>query len=526
MPATRIPLPHNIASRDGTLQKDAKVGNAIIELDKKDGNSIIKRPGLTTYQTLTAGTGNGIFSVGSHFLTIIGTTFYDNGVANATAVDGTSTYQFIASIDESTVFLKNNSKGYVYTLATSTLLDLSGTITTSNGAAVNSGNPVVTLSAANSAIQIGQLVTDSLGYFPAGTYVLDIYGTALTLSDNPTGTGTDNLTFTTSYPGDTVPGAVFLDGYYVVGTSAGLLYNSNVEDPTTWQAINYIGITSNSNQLVGITRTVNYIITIGTNTLEVFYDAAQSPGSPFLPYQSNILSYGAASGNAIVQMDNTIIWMSTGVQKGFQIVALSGVTPQIISNQYIERVINTCNPKYASAFSVKAAGHSLYVLTMQDIGITLVYDFAQQGWTYWSSSTNNVESYFNCLNYNNYNGIDLLQHQSNGKVYQMSAYVYEDDGNPINVFARTPLIDFGNSNRKFFGDIQVIGDKVDSFCLMRYTNDDYQTFSAWQNINLNAPKSQVSRNGQARRRAFDLLHTDNVPLRLESLECVVEAGDT
>ena len=55
MPTQRIPLGHNIGTRDGTLTKDAKLGNAIIEVSKGENVSIVKRPGLTTYQTLEIG---------------------------------------------------------------------------------------------------------------------------------------------------------------------------------------------------------------------------------------------------------------------------------------------------------------------------------------------------------------------------------------------------------------------------------------------------------------------------------------
>ena len=34
MPLKRIPLGHNIGSRNGTLDKDSKLGNAIIEIEK------------------------------------------------------------------------------------------------------------------------------------------------------------------------------------------------------------------------------------------------------------------------------------------------------------------------------------------------------------------------------------------------------------------------------------------------------------------------------------------------------------
>lgn len=522
MPITRVPLGHNIGSRNGTLDKDSKVGNAIIEVEKGESLSVVKRPGMVEYQSVGAGAGLGIFAVGSHFFSIVGDTFYDNGVAKGT-VDDTDEYDWIASIDQTLVFFKNEQNGYVYTIATGTLLDLSGTITTQSGT-TTSGSPTVTLSAANPAIQAGQLISGT--GIVVGTYVLAVLGATLTLSQNASVSNTTTLTFTTSYPATTVSGAVFVDGYYVVGTPEGLLYNSNVQDPTTWQAINYIGVVSDADKLVAIGRTINYIVAMGSETTEFFYDAGTSPGSPFLPYQNSVLQFGAAAEDSLVQMDNTLVWVSTNRQKGFQIMALAGQTPQVISNQYIERIINNADPELMYAFSIKTAGHSVYVLTLKDLGYTLVYDMAQRGWTYWTSTEDNVEGYFKLNHYTKFEDQNMLQHESNGKSYILSQNYYNDYGNPIQVFCRTILVDFGNNDRKFFSGAQVVGDKINSFCLLRYTNDDYQTFSNWVNVDLNSSKSQANRLGQGRRRAFDLLHQDNVPLRLQYLEIDYEQGES
>jgi len=523
MAISRVPCGHNIGTRDGTLNKDSKVGNAIIEIEKKESSAIVKRPGLLTYQTPpTTGTGQGIFAAGTHLLSIVNGVLYDNNVSKGT-VDASGPYNFVYSVDQTQVFFKNDNHGYVYVLASGTIIDLLGTITTQTGATAN-GSPVVTLTASNPLIQVGQVVTGT--GIPLGTYVLTVFGTALTLSQNATVNGSATLTFTTSYPSTTVSGAVFVDGYYVVGTPAGLLYNSNVEDPTTWQAINYIGVVSAADPLLAIGRTANYIVTFGTYHMEFFYDAGTSPGSPLLPYQNSVIQFGIASEFSLVQMDNTLIWMSTARQKGYQVMALSGQTAQVISNQYIERIINRCDPAQAYAFSIKISGHSLYVLTLRDLGYTLVYDFAQNGWTYWSSVENNQETYFLGQFYAKFGTLDLLQHANTGTIYQFDPNTYQDYGNPINVFARTPLIDGGTNLRKFWRSVQIVGDKVDSYALVRYTSDDYQTYSAWQNVNLNTSKSEVHRLGQGRRRSFDLLHQDNCALRLEYFEVDVESGDS
>jgi hypothetical protein len=207
-------------------------------------------------------------------------------------------------------------------------------------------------------------------------------------------------------------------------------------------------------------------------------------------------------------------------------MALAGQTPQIISNQYIERIINNADPDQMYSFSVKAAGHSFYVLSLKNIGYTLVYDMAQKGWTYWTSTENNVEGYFKLIYYTKFQNYNILQHETNGKSYILSQNYYNDYGNPIQVLCRTPLVDFGNNDRKFFVGAQVVGDKVDSYALLRYTNDDYQNYSNWVNINLSTQKAQANRLGQGRRRSFDLLHADNVPLRLQYLEIDFEQGES
>ena len=96
MAISRVPLGHNIGTRDGTLIKDSKVGNAIIEIEKKESSAIVKRPGLKVYQTPpTTGVGLGVFAAGTHLLSIVNGTFYDNNVAKGTVMLVMNTIGFI-----------------------------------------------------------------------------------------------------------------------------------------------------------------------------------------------------------------------------------------------------------------------------------------------------------------------------------------------------------------------------------------------------------------------------------------------
>lgn len=119
--------------------------------------------------------------------------------------------------------------------------------------------------------------------------------------------------------------------------------------------------------------------------------------------------------------------------------------------------------------------------------------------------------------------IDLMQDAA-GNIYTVSATEYQDKGAPIDVHIRTMQLDGGDNDRKFFQQLQVIGDKVSAKAYVRYTGDDYQTWSLYRPANLAQKRAIVKRLGQDRRRAFELRHTANTALRLEALELTVEKG--
>jgi hypothetical protein len=125
--------------------------------------------------------------------------------------------------------------------------------------------------------------------------------------------------------------------------------------------------------------------------------------------------------------------------------------------------------------------------------------------------------------YTGFSSTDLIQ-DSHGNIYTMSTGTYTDNGNPIDVRIRTALLDGGMDSMKFFGRLEVIGDQTATTLYVRYTGDDYQTYSPYRPVSLAGKRAMLTRLGRDRRRAFEVRHTDNTPLRLEALELTVEKG--
>ena len=126
--------------------------------------------------------------------------------------------------------------------------------------------------------------------------------------------------------------------------------------------------------------------------------------------------------------------------------------------------------------------------------------------------------------YAGFGNIELVQ-DSAGNLYALDQNTYQDAGNPIDVHIRTPQVDGGVNKKKFFQELQVIGDSDDTLVFVRYSGDDYQSWSNYRSVDLNLRRASLHRLGQSRRRAFEIRHTDNTPLRLEALELTFEVGN-
>ncbi|HEY6022370.1 MAG TPA: hypothetical protein VIY48_21680, partial [Candidatus Paceibacterota bacterium] len=121
-------------------------------------------------------------------------------------------------------------------------------------------------------------------------------------------------------------------------------------------------------------------------------------------------------------------------------------------------------------------------------------------------------------------GVILLQHRWNGKLYKFSPLVYNDFNADIKAQVRLAKQDFDTDQYKFFHQVTVVGDSSDHSYVLRWSDDDYQT---WSNDKTLSPGTRpyFMRSGKARRRAWELEYTHNSPSRLEALEVEYSIGD-
>jgi hypothetical protein len=381
-----------------------------------------------------------------------------------------------------------------------------------------------------------------------GSKVTAIAGTQITVDTPKTDVVSGTITFTDEGAGGVltallnfvptgpyVSGTVFLDNYVFVGTSNNRIYNSDVGDPTTWNALNFLSFEQTADTLVGICKHLNYLVAFGAVSTQFFYDVGNPTGSPLGLAASYTLEIGCASGDSIVATNNTVLWVGTSKTYGKSVYIMDGTAPVRISTANIDRHIEADGLGDIAAYCYTINGHTLYILTLHNIHQTLVYDLNEKMWYTWtqysiqSTGQPNAgtyqESYFRPTYYTQLNGVPYVLDDDTATLYYLDVNTYQDAGQPIYCRTVTDISDNGSTKRKFFGRLEIIGDKVAGTMQIRHSGDDYNNWSTYRTVDLNAPRAQVYLSGADRRRAWEFLCTSNVPLRIDGAEIDFRIGE-
>jgi Phage stabilisation protein len=537
MATVRLPLVFQIQSRKADPFKDSKMVNAY-----KEGNQVNKRPGLaavTVTPTLPVNVGQGIFQFNGSIFTAINNNIYKvtNGVSVliGTITGAVVPLSFTSTFNNNYLFFHNLVNGYYYSDSTGLVQLKSDNVLSATMTIPGSGYtsaPNVVFSASPS----GTTATGTADYDSASGAITGItitnrgsgYVDPPTITIDPPGSGvTAEATATLNFfPTDLVPGAAYLDGYVGVMTKNGRVYTSNSNDVTGWNALDYISSNSQPDLGTGLTSHLNYIVAFNQWSTQFFYDAANPTASPLSVNSSANLEIGCANGNSIAKFEQTVVWVGQSNSAGKGVYLLNGIAPNKISNQYIDKYLDVDGVTNCTGYGIKYQGHSWYVLTLPDTDITLVFDIDEKVWSFWSSQIGRVEQYFVGDFSTYYQGITYIQDAHDGELYYLDDGTYTDADGPINFRLVSPLLDADTQDRKFISRVEIVGDKVDTILRIRHTDDDYQHWSQYRNVNLSNQRPVLYQNGTTRRRAYELYNNDNAAIRLDAMEMEITKGDS
>ena len=188
------------------------------------------------------------------------------------------------------------------------------------------------------------------------------------------------------YPANTARGSAFLDGrFFVMDEATADIYQSALENAASWSALEFIGTQVEPEQGVYIAKYNNYVVAFKKFSTEFFYDAANATGSILSPVQNAAFKVGCASESSVKEMAGTIVWMGQS-KDGFGrgIFRLNGTAPEKISTPQVDKILNADSLATVYSWSCNVGSHLLYGLTLVTTGVTLVYDFTTQLWSFFT----------------------------------------------------------------------------------------------------------------------------------------------
>ena len=349
--------------------------------------------------------------------------------------------------------------------------------------------------------------------------------------------GTDGYVFSNSttsvkitdanFPTPHVPIPIFIDAYlFVAKQDSEDIYNSNLDDPMTWTAGDFISAEMYPDKIVALSKNNNYIYAVGSSSVEYMYDVANATGSPLGRHDSAVQQFGTAARDSVVQTEVEVIMIGETNNGGHTVWTIDGFKATEIGIPAVKSALlaDGANLANAQAFSVRVAGQKCYVICLTNR--TLVYSFDTKMWHEWSTAG----GAFLCSHAaDGPNGSAYMLDKTNGKIYTMDETLFTDAGTAIDCVFTSAKLDFDTINRKFMYRLSIIGDVPDSTgtdiaVSVQWSDDDYKTFSTARTLNFNADLPKIDQLGQFRRRAFKLTYSLPHLLRLEGLEVDINKG--
>ena len=217
----------------------------------------------------------------------------------------------------------------------------------------------------------------------------------------------------------------FLNGYFIVNRiDTGQFYISGLYDATSWDALDYATAESNPDNIVAVFADHGELLLFGEFTTEAW----GNNGAQDFPFQriGTPVEWGLAAKRSIAKLDNAVAFLARNRMGQVQVVLMTGYTPQRISTNDIERIIND-EPSVgsASAYSYMVNGHPMYVLNVGDY--SLLYDLSSNCWSHLKSGQ--LSRHFAEFG-ENFLGITVVADYDDGQLYRLLDTVFDDAGIP------------------------------------------------------------------------------------------------
>lgn len=368
-------------------------------------------------------------------------------------------------------------------------------------------------------------------------------------------------------------GGAVLNNVLYVYCKDGTIWNSDINDPANWNALNFLTAERKQDTGLFLTSHRDHLVAVGTASIEFFYDAANPVGSPLRRRQDVFYNIGGYDISSWCNTGDEVYFLGSpqgGTPAVYQIKDFRAeqVSPSTLNGLLSGKLITEKAVGFMSSATLD--GHDFVFVTLANIidtqyspEVTYVYDATVDNWSLWFTFIDpgqtmpivdyskrsrddiiqNVALFANgdILRFvdrkETYDSIDELGYVDVNYVEAQDAYVYE--GGQVNFFGQwmgavLPEFDGGVMNNKFMHKLEFIGsfvgdtDATQDVDVVRvgWYDDGYRTLKPESLRTLELYKRRkMTRLGYFNRRAFFFLYTGHARIRFEGIEVDYDISD-
>lgn len=366
-------------------------------------------------------------------------------------------------------------------------------------------------------------------------YMINAAGTTNTRLTNATHGFPAKATYTT------IPGVVELDGYLFVGCLTGEIFNSNLNDPYTWTATDFLSAERYKDQTKYICKHNNNIVAMGSESIEFFYNAGNPTGSPLsrredIFYDIGLMSSGYITGHPMADSNDSIIAYIGSKEYGgtvgtapHGVYLIENFQLKKISTPSIDKVLRKSPTTIGAGYRIKVhtLGDRTLIFMMSEITMIgdtdpiYVYDTTSNLWYIWSF---NDDAYLDI--WDTHGGWFIAY--TSGGLYSVGdnsqnwKYVDGDTGVSSNIYPCEIVTydwDGGVMSNKFIHSITINGEYSDSASAdniaVSWSDDGGENFSTARNVDQRYFRP-LHRCGVTRKRKWKLVHDADDNMRIKN----------
>jgi len=363
----------------------------------------------------------------------------------------------------------------------------------------------------------------------------------------------------------------FLNSVLFVMNEDGVIFNSDVDDPTTFPALGFIEAERQNDKGVYLGLHHDHLVAFGTRTIEFFRWTGESVGSPITRRQDVSYNIGCISGMSVwengdityfvgsnpngqlaiyklqafqvtqMSKDTFSSYLTEGITQNSLKIALEGVA--MMSNDILIMTVYTLtgspgeiSPKVSFSFDTKT-GLWGFINTAVNGHTTLpimsgTKRTGGQNATVAARTWEGILSNGDIISMNdNLIPIDTLLGNSGvfeAGVFEAGVFVDQttDSGVNIPVTIRTGLQDGGTLNYKFQSKESVAMESTSNVQTMtiKHSDEVAGSFDAGNTVDTSLPRKEVWQGGQFIKRNYQLDFSGNEQIFVENLDVEVEVG--